>query len=485
MNKKIIAWAAVGVVLVAALVVGLLSVQRGYFVLAPSVQLLLNGEETVVIDAHSDYDDPGVTARKGKTDLLDQVVVDGAVDTTVPGDYTITYTIDVKGKTYTVQRMVSVVDREAPALELIGDAEMRISARKLYEEPGFTALDRCDGDLTDRVVVTETEEETGEGKNITLTYTVSDAAGNEATVQRRLLIRDVVPPTITLKGYTSVYVTVGSSFKDPGYSASDDVDGDLTSSVKVSGSVNTSVAGTYTLTYAVSDGGGNRTEAQRTVKVYTYEPNPKNRVYLTFDDGPSANVTPQVLDILKANNVQATFFIISYSNSNKYLVQRMINEGHTVAIHGYSHDYAKIYASDEAFMQNIYKLRDRLLADFGYNATIIRFPGGSSNTVSASYNKGIMTRLAARVQQEGFSYFDWNVSSGDASATKRTKTQIYNAVVKGLRPGRNNVVLMHDAGGKQTTVDALQDIINYAKANGYVLAPITPGTAPVHHGIAN
>ena len=163
----------------------------------------------------------------------------------------------------------------------------------------------------------------------------------------------------------------------------------------------------------------------------------------------------------------------------------MINEGHTVAIHGYSHDYAKIYASDEAFMQNIYKLRDRLLADFGYNATIIRFPGGSSNTVSASYNKGIMTRLAARVQQEGFSYFDWNVSSGDASATKRTKTQIYNAVVKGLRPGRNNVVLMHDAGGKQTTVDALQDIINYAKANGYVLAPITPGTAPVHHGIAN
>lgn len=485
MNKKIIVWAAVGAVLVAALVVGLLSVQKGYFVLAPSVQLWLNGEEAVVIDAHSDYEDPGVVARKGKTDLLDQVVVDGAVDTTVPGDYTITYTVDVKEKTYTVQRTVSVVDREPPALELTGDAEMRISARKLYEEPGFTAVDRCDGDLTANVVVTETEEDTAEGKNITLTYTVSDAAGNEATVQRRLLIRDVVPPTITLKGAASIYVTVGGSFKDPGYSASDDVDGNLTSAVKVSGSVNTSAVGTYTLTYSVSDGGGNRTEVKRTVKVYTYEPNPNNRVYLTFDDGPNAYITPQVLDILKANNVQATFFIVSYSNSNKYLVQRMINEGHTVAIHGYSHDYAKIYANDEAFMQNIYKLRDRLLADFGYNATIIRFPGGSSNTVSASYNKGIMTRLAARVQKEGFSYFDWNVSSGDASGTTRTKTQIYNAVTKSLRPGRNNVVLMHDAGGKQTTVDALQDIINYSKANGYVLVPITPGTAPVHHGIAN
>ena len=77
------------------------------------------------------------------------------------------------------------------------------------------------------------------------------------------------------------------------------------------------------------------------------------------------------------------------------------------------------------------------------------------------------------------------MSSGDASGTTRTKTQIYNAVTKSLRPGRNNVVLMHDAGGKQTTVDALQDIINYSKANGYVLVPITPGTAPVHHGIAN
>ena len=124
MNKKIVAWAAVGAVLVAALVVGLLSVQKGYFVLAPSVQLWLNGEESVVIDAHSDYEDPGVVARKGKTDLLDQVVVDGTVDTAVPGDYTITYTVDVKGKTYTVQRTVSVVDREPPALELTGDAEM-------------------------------------------------------------------------------------------------------------------------------------------------------------------------------------------------------------------------------------------------------------------------------------------------------------------------------------------------------------------------
>ena len=163
----------------------------------------------------------------------------------------------------------------------------------------------------------------------------------------------------------------------------------------------------------------------------------------------------------------------------------MINEGHTVAIHGYTHDYATIYANDDAFMNNVYRLRDKLLADFGYNATIIRFPGGSSNTVSKAYNKGIMSRLVKRVEAEGFVYFDWNVSSGDASSGGKSSAQIYQNVVNGLRRGRGNVVLMHDSGAKRTTAGALQDIINYGKANNYTFLPLTPGTAPVHHGVAN
>lgn len=134
---------------------------------------------------------------------------------------------------------------------------------------------------------------------------------------------------------------------------------------------------------------------------------------------PGDRVTPRVLDTLKAYNVRATFFIVNYGESGKALIRRMIDEGHTVAIHGYSHDYASIYKSDEAFMQNVYRLRDRLRADFGYEATIIRFPGGSSNTVSRQYSVGIMSRLAQRVQNEGFTYFDWNVSSGDAARHPR------------------------------------------------------------------
>jgi len=215
------------------------------------------------------------------------------------------------------------------------------------------------------------------------------------------------------------------------------------------------------------------------------EPVPEKWVCLTFDDGPSDRVTPRVLDTLKAYNVRATFFIVNYGESGKALIRRMIDEGHTVAIHGYSHDYASIYKSDEAFMQNVYRLRDRLRADFGYEATILRFPGGSSNTVSRQYSVGIMSRLAQRVQNEGFTYFDWNVSSGDAAGTPASSGRIYSAVTSALRHGRSNVVLMHDAGTKSTTADALPDIIQYCLANGYSIQAITPATKPVHHGIAN
>ena len=300
-----------------------------------------------------------------------------------------------------------------------------------------------------------------------------------------MTVRDVVAPVITLSGQRELFVPLGGTLKDPGATAQDDADGDLTAAIRRAGTVDTSVPGVYTLTYTVSDKAGNTASATRQVSVYENTTTGSSPVYLTFDDGPSDRVTPRVLDTLKSYNVRATFFIVNYGESGKALIRRMIDEGHTVAIHGYSHDYASIYKSDEAFMQNVYRLRDRLRADFGYEATILRFPGGSSNTVSRQYSVGIMSRLAQRVQAEGFTYFDWNVSSGDAAGTPASSGQIYNNVTSALRHGRSTVVLMHDAGAKGTTADALPDIIRYCLANGYSIQPITPATKPVHHGIAN
>ena len=468
------------------LIVAVLSLIQGYFVLAPGVQLRLNGEKKQEIAAYTGYQDPGAEAWKGKKKLDIPVVTEGTVDDKVPGTYTITYHVTYNDKKYTAQREVQVVDQEAPKLQLAGDLAMTVSKRELYQEPGFTALDRCDGDLTASVEVTEELE----GESLTLTYTVQDKAGNTAQCQRTVTIKDVVAPELTLNGGT-VYVAVGGDYEEQGYSAVDDVDGDLTAAVECSGSVDTSKAGTYTIHYTVQDQAGNTATAERQVMVFDENDgyagigNPRDRVYLTFDDGPSDDVTVRVLDILAANHVKATFFILNYDESKKPIIQRMIDEGHAIGIHGYSHDYATIYANDEAFMSNVYDLQKRLIDDFGYRSNIVRFPGGSSNTVSCEYNKGIMTRLVKRVEAEGFAYFDWNVSSGDASGNNIPRNEIYANVTQGLSRDGYNVVLMHDTSAKATTADALQDIIDYARANNYSFWSITANMPAIHHGIAN
>lgn len=480
-KKTIAALAAGGALLLAAAVIGVLSLAKGYFILTPPTHIQLNGPSEERIAAFAAYTDPGAQLLRGGNRTDTAVTVEGRVNTEVPGDYTLTYQAEYRGQRYTARRLIHVEDREAPELTLAGDTEVTVSRFDLFQDPGAAARDRCDGDLTASIRVTDQES----GDIHVLTYTVTDKAGNTATATRRVTVRDVVAPVITLSGQRELFVPLGGTFKDPGATAQDDADGDLTAAIRRAGTVDTSVPGVYTLTYTVSDKAGNTASATRQVSVYENTTTGSSPVYLTFDDGPSDRVTPRVLDTLKAYNVRATFFIVNYGESGKALIRRMIDEGHTVAIHGYSNDYASIYKSDEAFMQNVYRLRDRLRADFGYEATIIRFPGGSSNTVSRQYSVGIMSRLAQRVQNEGFTYFDWNVSSGDAAGTPASSGRIYSAVTSALRHGRSNVVLMHDAGTKSTTADALPDIIQYCLANGYSIQAITPATKPVHHGIAN
>ena len=479
-KKTIAALAAGGALLLAAAVIGVLSLAKGYFILTPPTHIQLNGPSEERIAAFAAYTDPGAQLLRGGNRTDTAVTVEGRVNTEVPGDSTLTYQAEYRGQRYTARRLIHVEDREAPELTLAGDTEVTVSRFDLFQDPGAAARDRCDGDLTASIQVTDKAS----GDVHTLTYTVTDKTGNAATATRRVTVRDIVAPVITLSGQRELFVPLGGAYQEPGFTAQDDADGDLTASVTRAGTVNTASPGVYTLTYTVTDKAGNTATATRQVSVYENSSG-GSPVYLTFDDGPSDRVTPRVLDTLKAYNVHATFFIVNYGESGKALIRRMIDEGHTVAIHGYSHDYAAIYKSDEAFMQNIYRLRDRLRSDFGYEAAIIRFPGGSSNTVSRQYSVGIMSRLAQRVQAEGFTYFDWNVSSGDAAGTPASSGQIYNIVTSALRHGRSNVVLMHDAGAKGTTADALPDIIRYCLANGYSIQPITPATKPVHHGIAN
>lgn len=200
------------------------------------------------------------------------------------------------------------------------------------------------------------------------------------------------------------------------------------------------------------------------------------RVYLTFDDGPSSN-TDRILDILDEYGVKATFFVVGKSNYTEQY-RRIVADGHTLAMHSYSHVYQDIYSSLDAYQQDLNKLRTFLYEVTGVECNIVRFPGGSSNTIS----KVDMHTLIEYLDSEDMIYFDWNVSSGDASSARISADQIAQNVLDNVDKFNNAVILMHDAAGKDSTVDALPVIIEkLLESEDTVLLPITEETVRVQH----
>lgn len=201
------------------------------------------------------------------------------------------------------------------------------------------------------------------------------------------------------------------------------------------------------------------------------------RVYLTFDDGPSSN-TDKILDILDEYGVKATFFVVGKDGYYSEQYKRIAEEGHTLAMHSYSHVYKEIYQSVDAYAQDLSKLHDYLYELTGVDCNIVRFPGGSSNTISDID----MREFAAYLDEQGMVYFDWNVSSGDAARGYVSAQQIENNVLNNINNYNNAVVLLHDAGNKDTTVEALPHIIEtILKSENTVLLPISSDTVPVQH----
>lgn len=210
------------------------------------------------------------------------------------------------------------------------------------------------------------------------------------------------------------------------------------------------------------------------------EYNGPTTVYLTFDDGPSKN-TEKVLDILKQYNVKATFF--SIGNESDYataLYKRIIDEGHTLANHTYNHTYSKVYASTDAFWSSVTRFEDYVEKVTGKRpAKILRFPGGSNNTVSEKYTKGIMKTLTRQAKEKGYQYYDWNVSSNDAAKALQDKNVIINSVLNQSYKKRRAIVLFHDAAGKTTTVEALPAILDKMKERGCIFAALDETVEPV------
>ena len=197
-------------------------------------------------------------------------------------------------------------------------------------------------------------------------------------------------------------------------------------------------------------------------------------VYLTFDDGPSPH-TDQILEILKKNNIKATFFVIGIGkNYNDY--KKIIDHGHVLGLHTYSHEYKEVYANEESFFKDLYKIRDAVKSTTGLDVKITRFPGGSSNAIAS---KALKTAIINRMTKEGYVYFDWNCDSTDASGNN---VPVEKLVKYGVCTTHSDInVLMHDTNAKKTTVQALQQIIDGYKKAGYTFETLDVNSPKIQH----
>lgn len=445
------------------------------------VAIELNDGKEIDVEYGASYTEPGAQARFCgnlfcKEGFSLPVTLSGTVDCGRLGDYEIDYSAHLLFWSGRGVRTVRVVDTTPPVITLSSVPGHYTLPDHAYEEEGFTARDLHDGDLTGQVVCTE--------ENGKVVYTVTDGAGNTAQTVREIYYDDPVPPVLTLLGEENLSIYAGTTLNEPGYEATDNCDGDLTDAVQVSGSVDIWQAGEYTLSYCVRDSAGNETTAQRKVTVLPLRQPDKvtpdgKVVYLTFDDGPS-KYTQQLLDVLDKYNVKATFFTVGCGGYSD-MIAKEAAAGHTIGIHSATHDYDKIYASEDAYFSDLYQQQELIYNKTGIRPTILRFPGGSSNTVS-SFNPGIMTTLTKDVTDLGMQYFDWNVSSGDAGQTTDTQV-VFENVIAGIQSHNVSVVLQHDSKGY--SVDAVEKIIVWGLANGYTFLPLDASSPTAHHHLNN
>ena len=205
----------------------------------------------------------------------------------------------------------------------------------------------------------------------------------------------------------------------------------------------------------------------------------KKLVFLTFDDGPSGNVTPKVLDVLKKNNVHGTFFYYTYGDlsSRADLVCRTADEGHAIAIHTASHDYKKLYPKRKANVDAVVKDAQRATKNVqdilgaNWQPSVYRFPGGSFSWTGTKTARNAMDDTKDALSDIGLEYIDWNALSGDSDLNNKDKSAdgLVKYAIKTTKqaPGYIIVLLMHDAGHLPNSPKALQGIIDYYKENGY------------------
>ena len=440
----------------------------------PKIKLI--GDKEINLSYKDEYKEDGYIVKNIGKDYNKEVNINNNIEEHKVGEYQVEYSIKYLFFNIKKIRKVNIIDKDKPIIR-VDNNPIKICPLDNLEEIEYYSYDEYDGDITSSVIVMEDKDY--------VTFKVKDSSLNEDILKVKLIRIDEDKPVINLKGDSVIYLYGNTKYQEPGYSAEDNCDGDITDKVVVSGEVLDDI-GEYTINYTVVDSSNNKSVITRKV-IRKNSSIPSNNgyihngeIYLTFDDGPSEDTTGYILDVLKEEGVKATFFVTC--NGPDYLIKRMYDEGHTVALHTASHNYSYVYSSVDNYFNDLEKVRNRVKNITGYDSKIIRFPGGSSNTISRSYQYGIMSQLTNMVIEKGYRYYDWNVDADDAGHAY-SSSQVYNNVVNHLSYNRANMVLMHDI--KYQTKDAIRDIIRYGKNNGYTFKKIENDTYMIRHGVNN
>ncbi len=444
------------------------------FLLIPKVHIDIKGERNIFLEVGSEYKDAGASAYIstifGKRDL--KLEIDSIVNTNKIGKYQIIYTTKYNKKTYQSFRNIIIKDTIKP--EIIIDGKIEACKNSKAIQMKIKAIDNYDGDISDKINYKI------DGDKIEI-FSV-DSSGNENALTKELYYIDNEKPKIELKGQNKISLNLGDNYEELGVSAYDSCDGNLTSKIKIEGQVDTNVSGIYKLTYTVKDSSNNSSSITREIEVKEkIEQKDKNIIYLTFDDGPG-QYTEELLNVLKTYDVKATFFVTNQFPKFQYLIKQEYENGHTVGIHTYSHKW-NIYSSVEAYLNDFNSIEQIVYEQTGQHPKLFRFPGGSSNTVSKNYSKGIMTNLSKIMTEKGYIYFDWTFDSGDTSKKNNSKEAILKNVKTYLNNPKDYIILMHDI--KKNTLEALPEIITYAKEKGYIFKALDENVQAPHFKIAN
>lgn len=413
----------------------------------------------------------------GKYKSSDVKIDASQVDTKKLGEYTIQYALNDKKYDLTVK----VVDTHAPTFNVKNldiDVGMKVDVKDVVsdikDETKTKAYFKKDYDFTK------------EGKQ-NVTVVVEDEGGNKTEKEIEVnIVMDTEKPELTGLHDLTVKVNGDVDYLS-GLTAKDNRDPSPKITVD-SSDVNLKKAGTYTVKYTVKDRSGNENVFARQIEVLekvvskAIPSNEEKIIYLTFDDGPSEN-TKKIIDILEKYDVKATFFVTGNNKKcNKY-IKEAYEKGHTIGLHTYSHDYKEVYSSMDAYFDDLNKIGQMVKEQIGFVPKYIRFPGGSSNTKSAKYCKGLMTTLVTEVQNRGYQYYDWNADSTDAGGNNRPVSVIVKNATQSK--AKNINLLMHDTAAKSTTVEALPKIIEHYQKLGYTFKGIDDTSFTPHHGVNN